>query len=72
VSDCHGFYTKFIKRDGQATGKQALCEVSISTPSPHWCQFTIIDGQKSMRLSVPMGEFEKLVLKMDEVMEAKR
>jgi len=70
MSACQGSYTKFIKRDGHAKSPSIPCEVMISTPGPDWCQFTITDGPKSMRFSVPMAEFEKLVLKMDEVMGA--
>ncbi|WP_437193514.1 hypothetical protein [Planctomicrobium sp. SH527] len=70
MAQCQGFFSNFVGRDKQTSGKKKAVTVDISLPSPDWCQLHVIDGDKSARLSIPMTEFYHLVEKMDEIMEA--
>ncbi len=70
MSQCTGYFTNFVSRDGKSCGKSRQVSVGISHPSPDWCQFTIIDGKRSARLSIPMGQFFELVEKMDDLLQA--
>ncbi|WP_437194191.1 hypothetical protein [Planctomicrobium sp. SH527] len=70
MAQCQGFFRDFVVRDSQATGNKRAVQVDISHPSEVWCQFHIIDGKKSARLSIPMTAFYELVQRMDGLMEA--
>jgi len=72
MSDCTGFVTPAYTRDSIKGAKSKPCRVAISHPSTDWVQLTATYTGKTMRLSIPMEEFEKLVLKMDEVMGGRR
>lgn len=70
MPDCVGYVTHYYKRDGEAKAKSQACKVTIAHPSPSWVQLTATVDDKAVRLSIEMGEFEKLVLKMDELLQA--
>ncbi len=72
MSQCQGFFADMVPRDRQSSGQSRPCKVTVSNPSPDWCQFTITRGRQSARLSIPMTEFFGLVQAMDAALQEKQ
>jgi len=72
MSQCSGFFSNFVLRDRQSSGRSRPVSVTVSHPSPEWCQFTIVDEKRSARLSIPMTQFFELVTQMDGLLQAEQ